>query len=175
VNGKRLYQLAREGKTVEREARKVEISQLVLEDFHEEGQKGRLSVTCSSGTYIRTLVADIGRGLGTGAVMTGLQRTMCAGFDIGLCHSLAEIQLAADEGRAEELILPIDRVFEARKRIDLSEVQTKMYKNGIRMKPQKLKGFEESQAGYRVYGFDGEFLGTALLADGLIRKEKNFY
>ncbi|MEE1491013.1 MAG: tRNA pseudouridine(55) synthase TruB, partial [Massilioclostridium sp.] len=99
VEGKRLYELARQGKTVERKPRKVEIFQLELLSFDTKLQTGVLDVGCSSGTYIRTLCDDIGRDLGVGAVMTSLQRTEAAGFSLADSRTFEEVQQLKDDGR----------------------------------------------------------------------------
>ena len=83
VGGKRLYELAREGKTVERTPRPVTISRLDLLAYDAVSGRGELDVACSKGTYIRTLCADLGASLGTGAVMAALRRTEACGFTLG--------------------------------------------------------------------------------------------
>lgn len=85
-DGVRLYDLARDGKTVEREAREIEIFELELLEF--SGDEFKIRVLCSKGTYIRSLSDDIGKALGTGAVLTALKRTKTAGFSIDECVDL---------------------------------------------------------------------------------------
>ena len=76
INGKRLYDLARQGIEVERAARPVTVYSIELSDFDEEKRTGTLDIYCSKGTYIRTIISDIGKKLGTGAIMTSLCRTL---------------------------------------------------------------------------------------------------
>jgi tRNA pseudouridine55 synthase len=107
VGGKRLYELARRGETVERASRPVTVYELCLEEFHPgAAARGRLTVCCSSGTYVRTLCADLGDALGCGAVMGALRRTTIGPFRVSEAVSLEQIEQAAAEGRQAELLLP---------------------------------------------------------------------
>ena len=174
VGGKRLYDLARKGVEVEREPREIEVSSLKLLSYDPLTREGRLEIVCGKGTYIRTIISDIGEKLGCGGVMTSLVRTLSGGFRLEECHSLEEIQKAADQGRAEELILPIERVFSSMKRITLSEVQTRMYRNGVKLDITRVRGVLPDCDTYAVYGSEG-FMGLAQ-ADreaGVIRVGKN--
>ena len=94
VGGKRLYDLARAGKTVEREAREIEIFSIELTDFDERSQSGGLEIACSKGTYIRTLINDLAENLGTLGVMASLRRTYSQGFDVSGCVSLQALEEA---------------------------------------------------------------------------------
>ena len=175
VGGKRLYDLARQGIEVEREAREIEVSKLVLEEYDSSTREGVLSIACGKGTYIRTIISDIGERLGCGGIMTSLVRTSSGGFGLDECFSLEEIQKAKDEGRLEELILPIERVFEKLPKLRLGEAQTRMYRNGVKLDLSKLRNIRDDAECYRVYGFDGAFIGTAFAdhEDGILRVGKN--
>lgn len=174
VNGKRLYELAREGKSAERKARRVRIDTLALTSFDAQTGTGTLEIQCGTGTYVRTILHDMGQTLGCGAVMTALRRTMSNGFAIDRCVTLPEIQRLAEEGRAEEALLPIAEVFASLPEIHLDEKQTTHYKNGVKL---GLSQFKEQLAGaerYAVYSAE-EFLGTAIPDGGLLRIERNLY
>lgn len=109
VDGKRLYELARQGKEVGRKTRPVtfyEIEILKVELPHVS-----IRVLCSKGTYIRTLCHDIGQKLGCGAAMTSLERTRSGQFTKEKAYTLAEIEKIRDEGRLDDIILPVDSVF----------------------------------------------------------------
>ncbi|MBR1846049.1 MAG: tRNA pseudouridine(55) synthase TruB, partial [Oscillospiraceae bacterium] len=110
VNGQKLYQLARKGKTVERKPRSITIYQLELGEEIEENEYA-LRVKCSKGTYIRTLCQDIGDALGCGGCMSSLRRTMAAGFDLSQAVTMDRVIAAAENGTAEPLLLPVDRYF----------------------------------------------------------------
>ena len=175
VNGKRLYDLARQGVEVERQPREIEVSSLVLEEYDDSSREGVLSIVCGKGTYIRTIISDIGEKLGCGGIMTSLVRTSSGGFTLDDCHTFEEIQQARDEGRLEELILPIDRVFEKLPKLRLGEAQTRMYRNGVKLDISRVRGISREAEQYGVYGFDGAFIGTAFadFEGGVLRVGKN--
>ena len=175
VNGKRLYDLARQGIEVERTPREAEVSDLLLTDYDSASREGKLSITCGKGTYIRTIINDIGERLGCGGIMTSLVRTSSCGFTLDDCHTLEQIQCARDEGRLEELILPVDRVFSALPAIRLGEAQTRMYRSGVKLDLGRVRGVRPDSDTYRIYGFDGAFIGTAVTdrEKGELRVGKN--
>lgn len=115
VNGKKLYELARAGKEIERQARPVEILDIQIEEI--TLPRVTIHVTCSKGTYIRTLCYDIGRKLGCGGCMESLLRTRVDRFCLEESLKLSEIEKLRDEGRVEEYVLPVDSVF-----LDYSEI-----------------------------------------------------
>lgn len=106
VQGKKLYELARQGKTVGREARPVKIYEIEIEEI--SLPRIRLTVSCSKGTYIRTLCHDIGEALGCAGCMEQLTRTRAAGFRIEDSLKLDEIEALAGEGRIAERIVPVE-------------------------------------------------------------------
>ncbi len=157
-NGRKLYELARKGMETERKPRKINVKSLKLAHF--DGTDGILEISCSSGTYIRTLINDIGETLGTGAVMTSLRRTSACGFDISACHSVGEIR-AAQEKTLYDWLIPIDSVFSSYPAVTLNEIQRRMYLNGMRLDADKLNiRTINSGEKYRVY-YDKEFIGIA--------------
>lgn len=155
VGGRKLCDLARQGIEVERKARKITISRLDLLDF--DGKNGVIEVDCSTGTYIRTLVDDIGKSLGTGAVMTSLCRTRACGFALSECVSIEELR----EKPLDELkLLSVESVFRDLPTAALDEVQTRMYLNGVRLDADRLAEKPPLDELIRVYG-NGGFLGVA--------------
>lgn len=170
VDGKRLYDLARAGKTVERTARGIEIFSLALTDFDEDTQSGGLEISCSKGTYIRTLINDLGERLGTLGVMTELRRTYSQGFEISSCVSLKRLEEAAKAGSLDGLIVPIERCFECYPEIRLDEKLERLYRNGVKLECGRVGCREDGR--YRVYG--KEFLGLGIARDGMFRTLKNF-
>lgn len=160
VNGQKLCDLARKGIEVERKARPVTISLLELLEF--DGRDGVIDVDCSSGTYIRALVDDIGKALGAGAVMTGLQRTRACGFAISESYPLEELK-AKSRDDLERLLKPVDSVFSSYPEIRLDEEQIRLYLNGVRLDSARLHG-DFGEGVYRVYG--GEFIGLARIENG---------
>ena len=159
-DGQRLYQLAYQGIEVEREARPVTIMELELLEYNPETGEGKLDVFCSKGTYIRTLIDDIGRALGCGAIMTSLRRTMASGFDIKDALTLEQLQQLCDEGELENHILPIESAFTVYRKLYVSPAQAKRYYNGGELDFARLKLKKPLADGelVRVFGEDG-FLG----------------
>lgn len=175
VNGQRLYDLARQGVEVERTPRQIHVDCLELVEYDENTREGTLEIYCGKGTYIRTIINDIGEKLGSGGIMTSLVRTSSGGFTLDECCTMEEIQQAADEDRLEELILPIERVFATLPRLRLNEVQTRMYKNGVKLDISRVHHIKPDKELYAVYGFDGGFIGTAFAdhENGILRVAKN--
>lgn len=175
VNGKRLYELARQGIEVERQPREIEIFDISLISFDENTQSGKLSVTCSKGTYIRTIINDLGERLGTYGAMSALVRTSSHGFGLDKCLTLDEIK---SRRNIESAIISVDSLFDCYRRIELSDKQTKMYKNGVKLDTSRVKGAAENGV-YRVYSkgeaANSEFLGLGSVLDGEIRVYKNFW
>jgi tRNA pseudouridine55 synthase len=175
VNGQRLYDLTRKGVEVEREPRPVTVYEIDLISYDEISREGIMDITCGKGTYIRTIISDIGERLGCGGVMTSLVRTSSGGFTLADCFTFEQIQQARDEGRLEELILPVDRVFEALPAIRLGEAQTRMYRSGVKLDISRVRDVRPDADTYRVYGNDGAFIGTCVTdrENGVIRVGKN--
>lgn len=176
VNGKRLYDLARQGIEVERKPREIEVKQIKLYRYNEETQEGTMEIDCGKGTYIRTIIHDIGEKLGCGAVMTALERIYSGGFSIADCHTLEEIQCAKDENRLEKLIIPTKYVFAGLPELRLNEVQTRMYKNGVKLDLNRINNIKQEHDRYSVYGSDGGFIGVACadFEKSELRVVKNF-
>ncbi len=129
-NGQRLYDLARKGVEVEREPRKVTIYSLELTEFDPQSQSGFLELSCSKGTYVRTIIDDIGARLGTGAVMTSLVRTIACGFSLDECITLDEARQLAENGELEARLRSVESLFTELDELKISEQQSKRFSNG---------------------------------------------
>ena len=176
VDGKRLYQLAREGKTVERTPRKCTVHSIEILSFDEKTQQGEMAVSCEKGTYIRTIIDDIGQALGTGAVMTDLVRTYSGGFDISECLTIEQIADKVSQGELAQLIMPTEKAFAVYSDIRLDERTTGLYKNGVKLYERQVTAADKTPGKtFRVFGADGAFLGLAAFEEGLLRSVKNFY
>ncbi len=160
VGGKRLYELARKGIEVEREARKITVYSFDIIEYNPETHEGKLDISCSGGTYVRTLIHDLGQNLGCGAAMTSLVRTCSNGFRIEECVTLEELEKLRDDGQLHTVIRSVERLFEELPKLHLNEMKTKMYKNGVKLHLDKLRGFDGKEQ-YRVYSDKNEFLGLA--------------
>ena len=170
VGGKKLYELARKGKEVERRARPVTIHALeLLEGGDPEAGEYRLRVLCSKGTYIRTLCHDLGQALGCGAALAGLRRTQAAGFGLDRAVRLEDVLAAADRGEAERLLLPVDAYFGGYPALTVDEAGEKRVRNGGSVRAAGRDGT------YRVYGPGGAFLMLGRLERGTLKTIKSFY
>lgn len=155
VNGVRLYDLARQGKEVQREPRAVTIH--VLKLLSREGDDFTVEVHCSKGTYIRSLADDIGKFLGCGATITSLRRTDAAGFSIERCFTLEQI-----EADPEGCLLSPDMAVPQFKSITIAPTQSKRFINGAALSVDRLKFIDNAQDGelFKMYS-EGEFLGLS--------------
>ena len=162
VNGKRLYELARKGETVERPTRTVHIDAITLDAFDETQQTATLTVSCGKGTYIRTLLSDIGQRLGGDAVMTALTRTAACGYPLQECLTFEQVAAAMADGTLEEQLLPTDSLFSSYPKLRLNAAQERMFCNGVKLDLNRLRNLQPDQDIYTVYGATGTFLGTAL-------------
>ena len=162
VNGQRLYDLARQGREVEREPRLIHIFELELLNYDEEIRSGLLDVRCSKGTYIRTLVHDVGQRLGAGGVLTSLVRTESSGFTLEKCITLEEAQELSAAGMIGERLIPVETVFQNCPVIRLSAVQKRMFLNGVRLDLNRIRHRDEPGL-HSVYGPERDFLGVARL------------
>lgn len=151
VQGKKLYELAREGKTIERKPRKITIHQLELINTNLAQQEFSIRVTCSKGTYIRTLCQDIGEKLGCGAAMKALVRTRVGNFSIENAKTLGEIE------QQGPILLPIEEVFSEYASCHVTEAGMKYLKNGnmVTVSLCDYKGVDGESV--RMYGTDGDF------------------
>ena len=161
VNGQKLCDLARKGIEVERQPRPISITRLELLSF--DGTDGVLEVDCSSGTYIRTLIHDIGAVLGTGAVMTSLCRTRSHGYSLEQCLTIDEVK-SLGEQQLNERLLPVESAFASLPAVHLNEVQQRMYLNGVRLDADRLSQRPQTGVLCRVLAA-GEFLGVARVSE----------
>lgn len=176
VNGQRLYDLARKGIEVERKARKVTVYRLSLAAFDETEQSGTLEISCSRGTYIRTIIGDIGDRLGSGAVMTSLRRTAACGYTLGDSLTLDEIKKLAENGELEQRVRSTESIFVTYPELFVSEAQSKRFRNGgaLDLVRTRLRGQDIPEGSiYRVK--DGEiFLGLGIIRENSIKIFKLF-
>lgn len=166
VDGVRLYDLAREGKTVEREACKVEIKNLDLVSFDDNEHIYQIDVLCSKGTYIRSLIDDIGKKLGCGAVMTELVRTKAMGFDLENCVTLAELQERKDSGKGfDDVLIDVEKMFDCYKKVRVSPAQSTRFFNGGALDINRVQKNIMPDEICAVYSDKNEFLGLGQRQD----------
>ena len=172
VNGQKLYQLARQGKEIERAARPVTIFELTLVD-HDNSQfsilnsQFALRVHCSKGTYVRTLCHDVGAALGCGGCMAALRRTRAGRYGIEEAHSLEEILAAPDPTR---LLLPTDSLFSDRPALTVNAAAERKLRNGA-----VVSTLNAIDGEYRVYGPQGDFLLLGEVQTGELRTVRSFF
>lgn len=166
VDGKKLYELARQGKEVERAARPITVYAIeILKESHPEYT---IRVECSKGTYIRTLCHDIGQALGCGGVMASLTRSRVGEFRIEEAHTLSELQKYADGDRLGEFVVPVERMFEGLPKITVKESAQKALQNGNQMKSSDFAEWNKDANAsltlydgreFRVYSHENVFFG----------------
>lgn len=168
IGGKKLYELARKGQSVERKPRSIVIHELELCDF--DGKTARIRVVCSKGTYIRTLCHDIGAALGTGGCLSSLRRTRAGRFAIDDCVTMEQIQQARDQNAHMAFLRPVDSLFSGCPAVYLGEKEALRCKNGAE---NAVSGMPDGT--YRVYGPENEFLMLGQCQNGVLRTVKSFF
>ena len=170
INGQPLYKLAREGVTVERKARPIEIYGIEYGGSPAENEYV-LTVRCSKGTYIRVLAEEIGAALGVPATLSALRRTQAGVFSLEQCHTLPEILAAAERGElaANDWVLPIETVFAPLPALHVNEGVKAHLLNGC-----PTSHYKAADGRYRVYEESGAFLGLAGVEEGVLKVEKLF-
>ena len=163
VDGKKLYDLAREGIEVERKARDIEIFQLVCTPTDKKNEY-ELLVECSSGTYIRTLCADIGATLGCGGVMSALHRVKAGGFDIENSHTLEELE-AMEIDERYSLLAPTESLFCELEAVKLPAFYEKLCRSGCEIYQAKIRTSLEVGARVRLCTQSGEFFALGEVRD----------
>ena len=164
VNGQKLYDLARQGKEVERKSRKITIFR--LECLHFEGKTAKLLVHCSKGTYIRTLCKDIGAALGCGGCMAALRRVQAGEYTVENAVSM-ETLVAAEH--PEQYLSEVDSLFYQYEKVVLTPNQEKRCRNGNSFSVTLPEGT------YRAYSQSGEFLMLSRVEDGTMSTVKSFF
>ena len=164
VNGQKLYDLARQGKEVERKSRTITIFKLECLDF--SGTTARILVHCSKGTYIRTLCKDIGQALGCGGCMAALRRVQAGEYTLSQAVSL---QTLVESESPEQYLAPVDSLFAGYNKVILTANQEKRCRNGNSFSINLPDGM------YRAYSQSGEFLMLAKMENGTMSTVKSFF
>jgi tRNA pseudouridine55 synthase len=190
IGGKKLYEIARQGETIERQARNITVYNIniirIWDDisiFSENGstvqyetKKVLFDVHCSKGTYIRTLCNDIGEKLGCGGHMSFLVRTRAGSYDINSAYTLEEIMELAKENTLSSKLIPVESLFEDLDKVQLNEADAAKYNNGVWIKATFEKGNQSTAK--RVYDNKGTFLGIGEIFNdgrGVYLKSKKFF
>jgi len=166
VNGQRLYDLARQGVEVERKPRPITVHSIKFEQF--ENNTATAVISCSKGTYIRTLIHDMGQVTGAGAVMTALTRTRSGNFTIKDCYKLSEVRAAYESGgfaAVEKMLMPIEWIYKSFPRALLDEEQTRLFSNGVVLDAQRVAFETDGAEKYRIVSPDGELLALGEIGE----------
>ena len=156
VNGKKLYELAREGKSVERKARPVSFYEITPLEIKLPLVK--LRVTCSKGTYIRTLCNDIGEKLGCGGCMEELLRSKVGSYSLDESHSFAEVEAAVADGTIQDMIYPVEQVLSGYPALFADSYGDRLLQNGNPLS-DNLVSPQHKEGWVRMYASDGSFTG----------------
>ncbi len=171
IGGKKLYELARENKTVERSPRRIHISDIRITEFNLENNRFKMAVDCSKGTYIRTLANDIGEDLGCYAHMSGLVRTKSGRFDVSDTHTIESIS-EKFESHNLSFLTPVDKVLDEYKKLYIHDKAAVMVMNGVKVRGPK--GVIDGEV-YRVYDLNGRFLTLSQCEEGRLKILKTFF
>ncbi|MDR3345227.1 MAG: tRNA pseudouridine(55) synthase TruB [Oscillospiraceae bacterium] len=172
VGGVRLYELARRGEEIERKTRRITIHTAQLVDADEAAGDCTIDVTCSAGTYIRTLAADLGEVLGCGAHLIALTRTMANGFALAGCVTQEELEVLWDSGTkaADEFFVPITDALAAYPAVTVTAAQAVRFGNGGALDRDRAAPVPDGLC--RVFSPDAVFLGLALADGGELKAER---
>ncbi len=189
VNGKKLYELAREGKTIERKPRPVTIHEIVLVDVDMEKGQFTIDVICSKGTYIRTLCHDIGQKLGCLAAMESLLRTKVSVFELEEAYTLSQIENMMKEGEDKlmQVLCQVDSLFPSYPKLQIKDEFAAKLSNGNPLIMKFLKTFETERKNMQeiisslaegdcllVYDEDGKFKAVYQKGERDLRVHKMF-
>lgn len=180
-NGKKLYELARQGIEIERKPRRVNIKSILINDINLEDNDKTVTFTveCSKGTYIRTLCEDIGNRLGCGACMQSLKRTRVGSFSIDNSYTLSQIEQMVQAGKTDEILTPIDEMFSDSSKVIISQEYDKLLYNGNKLPYNSIQGKNDIQHNedeqVRVYDKNDEFIGVYRFEGNEFVPVKMFY
>ena len=160
IKGKKLYEYARSGQNVEVPERNIEIYEIEFIDFYKETQEIEFKLSCSKGTYIRSLCEDIAKKLGTMGVMSSLKRTRVGEFKIEDAITISEAQ----EMDLSERIITIEKFFQKNNKIELSSKDLTLFLNGVKLLRKEDDGI------YRAY-CNGDFIGVGVISGGLLKRD----
>lgn len=169
-DGKRLYELARKGIVIEREKRQVNINKLELLEYDKIKHQGKFIIGCSKGTYIRTLIDDIGTKLGCGGIMTALCRTSACGYTLNDAITIEQAKRLSEENNLESVLKSVEGVFTDYRVVKVSTAQAKRFNNGGQLELNRLKISDliDNEV-LRVKTYDDKFIGL-----GKVNFEENW-
>ena len=165
VKGKKLYEYARKGQTIEIQPRQIEIYKIKLLQMEEEQKQIQFRVACSKGTYMRSLCEDIAQRLGTIGYMSGLNRVQVGDFNMEVAVSMDQLEKNIQDTKfVEQHFITLEKLFQERQRINLEDRELKLFLNGVKL-TQKLK-----DENYRIYHND-IFIGIGIVENQLLKRD----
>lgn len=162
VNGKKLYEYARQGKTVEIAKRTIEIYEMKLLEFKEKEEEITFEISCSKGTYIRTVCEKIAEELNTVGYMKELRRIRVGEFDISKTANIEDIK--QNENLLQEKIISIEELFKQKAEIDLTSKELELFLNGVKLHKNNTDEI------YRVYN-QGIFIGLGIVENNQLKRD----
>ena len=164
VKGKKLYEYARNGQTIEVEPRNIEIYNIELLNISKEKNEIYFKVSCSKGTYIRSLCEDIANKLQTVGYMKGLNRTKVGIFNIENSITIQEIEEQLNEKFIRSKVITMERFFKDKEKINLKDNQLKHFINGVKITTAKENGI------YNIYN-EGKYIGIGIVEDKTLKRD----
>lgn len=161
INGVPLYKLARRGLQIEREPRKITVYDIKYNGIAKEANSYYFTIYCSTGTYIRTICADIGKKLGCGACMSSLQRIISNGISIENCYDYDSILVLAENGMLDSVAIPFEKAFSHLKKITIPQNGEKYYLNGGTISFERISESTIPDSDYIACSENGTILGLA--------------
>ena len=168
INGRKLYDIARRGGEVEREARRI--TNHSIDYLGQENGDHMLRIRCSKGTYVRTLCHDLGQMLGCGACMSSLRRTKAGMFTLSQAITVPQILEFAKENDPQELLMPVDALFSQYPPLIVELGQAEKLRHGA-----QIKDWHFAPGTYRVYSITGEFLLLGKVENTILTTIKSFF
>lgn len=162
INGKKLYQYAREGKSIEVQPRNIEIYNIKLLEVNKENKQIKFEVHCSKGTYIRSLCSDISKKLGTIGHMIELQRVQVGEFNISNSITLEQIQNNPNE--LEKYLITIEDIFKDKVNINLDNKKLQLFLNGVQL------NFNKEEGVYKIYNAN-KFIGIGCIKNNKLKRD----
>ena len=162
VKGKKLYEYARKGIQVEIKPRQIEIYAIELASIDKEKKQIEFTVSCSKGTYIRSLCEDIANKLGTIGFMKKLERKQVGDFTLEQAVTLEELEQDANLSKS---FITVEKLFEKSEKIDLQESKYRHFLNGVKLTQKNKK-----DGVYRIY-YDRKFIGTGIVKNELLKRD----
>ena len=162
VNGKKLYEYARQGKTVKVNGRDIEIYDMKLLELKQKEAEVVFEISCSKGTYIRTVCENVAEKLNTVGYMKELRRVKVGEFDIEKSINIEDIK--NNQGLLEEKIISIEKFFDDKKNIELSDKELQLFLNGVMITKKHIEGI------YRIYNND-KFIGLGIISNNRLKRD----